>query len=79
MDAFEFQLRTIIKYSRERLHSSAFAMYDLDHLTIAYFDKSERLHIAADVKHLGDNTYTFTQLYSQVNEQIRERNRLKAS
>lgn len=79
MDAFEFQLRTIIKYSRDRLHPTAFVMYDLSNLTIAFFDESENIKIAADVQHKGDNTYTFTQLYSQVNELIRDRNRTKTA
>lgn len=75
MDAFEFQLRTIVKYCRDRLHPTSFSMFDLNNLTIAYFDGQESLQIAADVQHKGDNTHTFTQLYAQVNEYIRLRNR----
>lgn len=72
MDNFEYQLRTIVRYVQDSLKVQAFAMYQPGFITIGYFDNRGQLNVIADTK-MQDNLHnTFTKLYEQVQNRIRE-------
>ena len=74
MDAFEYQLRTLIKYAQDRITPHAFAMYQPEYVTVGYFDSNGGLHVLADAKNSVDVKHTFSILYAQLNQRIREHN-----
>lgn len=74
MDSFEYQLKTLVKYTQERIVSGAFAMYQPEYVTIGYFDVNGGLHVLADTRNSGDMLLTFSKLYAQLNQRIREHN-----
>lgn len=70
---FEDQLRALVLSAQMRVHPKAFIMIHPHHITVAHFDWKGSLVIIADA-HMGtDNTVTFSSLYSQLNEAIRDR------
>ena len=74
MDGFEYQLKTLVKYAQERITPGAFAMYQPEFVTIGYFDVNGGLNVLADTRNTGDMLQTFSSLYSQLNQRIRELN-----
>lgn len=74
MDTFEYQLKTLVKYAQTRITPGAFVMYQPEFVTVGYFDMNGGLHVLADAKNTGDVTQTFSSLYAQLNQTIRDLN-----
>lgn len=76
MDNFEYQLRTIVRYVQDSLKVQAFAMYQPGFITIGYFDNRGQLNVIADTKILANVPDTFARLHEQVQNRIREADKL---
>jgi len=72
MDNFEYQLRTLIRYVQDSLNPAAFAIYQPGYITIGYFDNRGQLNIIADTKVQDTIHNTFSKLYEQIQNRIRE-------
>lgn len=72
MDNFEYQLRTLVLYVQDSLNPAAFAMYQPGYITIGYFDNRGQLNVIADTKVQDTIHNTFSKLYEQIQNRIRE-------
>ncbi len=76
MNNFEYQLRVLVAYVQDSLNPGAFAMYQPGFITIGYFDNNGQLNVIADTKILANVPDTFARLHEQVQNRIREADKL---
>lgn len=79
MDNFEYQLRVLVRYVQDSLNPAAFAMYQPGYITIGYFDNRGQLNVIADTTMLDNIHNTFSNLYEQIQNRIREAEHIEIS